>query len=159
MGKWKLFVASGYTYACPIDADTHPELSRFPDAVKYAVETFHTLESYAGSPLLKYRYRHMGKCNVDVEHANGITFGAGLRAYSFMERVDTVFSVFIPGLDHFRTANRHGTAVVDLRLGLLFKKRHRLVIHCTNIFNRFVALRPAKPEPPRGIGVQYEWVF
>jgi iron complex outermembrane receptor protein len=159
MGSWKLFIASGYTYACPIDADTHPELSRFVDATKYAVEKFATLEANAGSPLLKYRYRHMGKCNVDVEHSAGFTFGAGIRAYSFMERVDTVFSVFIPGLDHFRTTNRHGSAVVDVRLGILARKRHRLVVHCTNVFNRFVVLRPAKPEAPRGIGVQYEWVF
>jgi hypothetical protein len=159
LGSWKLFIASGYTYVCPIDADAHPELSRFVDATKYAIKTFNTLEPYADSPLLKYRYRHMGKCNVDVEHSSGFTFGAGLRAYSYMERVDTVFSVFIPGLDHFRQSNMHGTAVVDLRLGACIRKRHKLVVHCTNIFNRFVVLRPAKPEAPRGIGVQYEWVF
>jgi hypothetical protein len=89
LGSWKLFIASGYTHVCPIDADAHPELSRFVDATKYAIKTFNTLEPYADSPLLKYRYRHMGKCNVDVEHASGLTFGAGLRAYSFMERFHT----------------------------------------------------------------------
>jgi outer membrane receptor protein involved in Fe transport len=158
-GKWKMFVASGYTYVCPIDADSHPELSKFADAVRYSIETFAKQQSFAGSPLLKYRYRHMGKCNVDVEHESGFTVGAGLRTYSYMERVDTVFSVFIPGLDHYRQNNRKGSAVVDLRLGILARKRHRLVVHCTNVFNRFVALRPAKPEAPRGIGVSYEYVF
>jgi iron complex outermembrane receptor protein len=159
MGRWKLFIASGYTYACPVDADSHPELASFSETVKYAVESFASTQAYAGSPLLKYRYRHMGKCNVDVEHAAGITFGAGIRAYSFMERVDTVFSVFIPGLDHFRQTNRGTSAVVDLRIGVLARKKHRFVLHCTNLFNRFVALRPAKPEAPRGIGLAYEYVF
>ena len=159
MGKWKLFVASGYTYACPVDAETHPELAKFSETVKYAVESFSSQQAYPGSPLLKYRYRHMGKCNVDAEHSSGITFGAGLRAYSFMERVDTVFSVFIPGLDHFRQMNRGPSAVIDVRIGVLARKRHRFVLHCTNLLNRFVALRPAKPEAPRGVGFQYEWVF
>jgi len=159
MGAWKLFIASGYTYACPIDADNHPELSKFVDVVKYAVKSFASVESSSSSPLLKYRYRHMGKCNVDIEHSSGILFGAGLRAYSFMERVDTVFAVFIPGLDHFRQTNQKGTAVLDLRLGIQAHKRHRLVLHCTNVLNSFVALRPAKPESPRGVGFQYEWIF
>ncbi len=159
LGKWKLYVASGYTYACPIDADSHPELSTFMDAAKYAVESFTSVESGSGSPLLKYRYRHMGKCNVDIEHSSGVTIGAGLRAYSFMERVDTVFTVFIPGLNHFRQANQRGAALLDVRVGVLAGRRHRIVIHCTNLLNHFVALRPAKPEAPRGVGLQYEWVF
>ncbi len=159
IGRWKLYIASGYTYACPIDAETHPELSEFKDAVRYAIESFATPQPYAGSPILKYRYRHMGKCNVDAEHESGVMFGAGLRAYSFMERVDTVFSFFIPGLDHYRQNNRGPSAVIDVRLGVVARKRHRLVVHCTNIFNRLVALRPAKPEAPRGVGLQYEWTF
>jgi outer membrane receptor protein involved in Fe transport len=159
LGKWKLYVASGYTYACPLDATTYPELSTFHEAVKYAVQSFAKQRYYGGSPILKYRYRHMGKCNVDVEHTSGITMGAGLRVYSYMERVDSVFSFFIPGLDHFRENNRKASAIVDVRLGVVARKRHRLVLHCTNVFNRFVALRPAKPEPPRGIGLQYEWIF
>jgi hypothetical protein len=101
----------------------------------------------------------MAKCNADVEHASGLTAGVGLRAYGYMERVDTVFSFFIPGLDHYRQNNRHGSAVIDVRMGALIRKRHRVVVHCTNVFNRLVALRPAKPEAPRGIGISYEYVF
>jgi outer membrane receptor protein involved in Fe transport len=159
LGRCKLFITSGYTYACPIDADSHPELAGVLGAVGYAVESFGHLQSYAGSPLLKYRYRHMGKCNVDLDHEAGFTLGAGLRAYSYMERVDTVFSFFIPGLDHYRNTNRNPSAVVDVRLGALLRKHHRIVLHCTNLFNRFVALRPAKPEAPRGVGISYEWTF
>lgn len=159
MGPCKLYITSGYTYACPIDADSHPELAGVVAAAGYAVRTFGSIQSYADSPLLKYRYRHMGKCNIDIDHESGITLGAGLRTYSFMERVDTVFSFFIPGLDHFRRSNRNPSAVVDIRLGAVVRKRHRIVVHCTNVFNRFVALRPAKPEAPRGIGMQYEWTF
>lgn len=158
IGKWKLFVTSGYTYACPIDAELRPDLAKFGNAVKYAVESFNSIESNSNSPILKYRYRHMGKCNMDVEHASGINAGVGLRAYSFMERVDTVFSFFIPGLDHFRQTNRHGSMIIDLRIGYAYRK-HRLVLHCTNLLNAFVAMRPARPEPPRGIGFQYEWSF
>jgi len=159
LGKYKLNITSGYTYACPIDADTHPELAGFADAALFALQSFGKMQAYPESPLLKYRYRHMGKCNVDIEHEAGFTAGVGLRAYSFMERVDTVFTIFIPGLTHFRETNRHGSAVVDVRIGALIRKRHRIVLHCTNLTNRLVALRPGKAEAPRGVGLQYEWTF
>jgi iron complex outermembrane receptor protein len=159
IGRMKIILHSGYTYSCPVDVDSMPELKSFGRLVQYAAETFNTLESNSDSPILKYRYRHMGKCNVDVEHDRGFTAGVGLRAYSYMERVDSVFAFFIPGLDHYRRTNKKGSAIVDLRFGYALNDHHRIVIHCTNVFNRFVALRPAKPEAPRGIGVQYTMSF
>lgn len=159
IGRMKIILNSGYTYVCPVDVDSMPELKSFGRLVQYAAETFNTIESNSDSPILKYRYRHLGKCNLDIEHDNGISAGVGLRTYSYMERVDSVFSFFIPGLDHYRRTNRNGSAIVDVRFGYAFNDGHRLVLHCTNIFNRFVAVRPAKPEAPRGIGMQYTWSF
>jgi iron complex outermembrane receptor protein len=159
IGRMKIILNSGYTYICPVDVDSMPELKSFGRLVQYAAETFNTIESNSDSPILKYRYRHLGKCNLDIEHDNGISAGVGLRTYSYMERVDSVFSFFIPGLDHYRRTNRRGSAIMDLRFGYAFNDRHRLVLHCTNVFNRFVAVRPAKPEAPRGIGMQYTWSF
>jgi iron complex outermembrane receptor protein len=159
LGRMKLIIHGGYTYACPVDASLNPELQSFGKLVNYAVETFNTIESNANSAVLKYRYRHLVKCNLDIEHDNGITAGVGLRTYSYMERVDSVFTFFIPGLDHYRATNKHGSAIVDLRFGYTINDQHRIVLHCTNLFNRFVAVRPAKPEAPRGIGFQYTWSF
>jgi len=159
IGRMRIMLHSGYTYVCPVDVDLMPELKSFGRLVQYAVETFNTIESTSVSPVLKYRYRHLGKCNLDVEHDGGFSAGVGLRTYSYMERVDSVFSVFIPGLDHYRRTNKKGNAIVDLRFGYALNDHHRIVIHCTNVFNRFVALRPAKPEAPRGIGVQYTMSF
>jgi iron complex outermembrane receptor protein len=159
IGQWRILLQSGYTYVCPVDVDSMPELRSFGRLVGYAAESFNNIESTSASPVLKYRYRHLGKCNVDIEHDNGISVGVGLRTYSYMERVDSVFSFFIPGLDNFRRRNKNGSAIVDVRVGYAINDHHRVVIHCTNLFNRFVALRPAKPEAPRGLGIQYTLSF
>lgn len=159
IGDVKLWIHAGYTYNCPIDVSVDPDLESPWKHAVFAVSNFSTLLTNADSPILKYRYRHLGKCNVDAELESGWNAGFGIRTYSFMERVDSVFMVLIPGLENFRATNRNGSAIVDLRLGYAFNDHHRVVIHCTNLFNRFVAVRPAKPEAPRGIGLQYTWSF
>jgi outer membrane receptor for ferric coprogen and ferric-rhodotorulic acid len=76
-----------------------------------------------------------------------------------MEQVDIVFAWFIPGLTNYRAVNQRTNFIVDARCGYQFNENHRLTLHCTNLFNHFVALRPAKPEAPRGIGFQYQLNF
>jgi outer membrane receptor protein involved in Fe transport len=102
IGKWKVNLNGGYTYICPIDMNISPELKSFAPYVKYAIQSFATDERGAGTPILKYRYRHMGKFNIDAQSPEGFTIGAGIRAYSYMEKVDSIFEIFVPGLAQFR---------------------------------------------------------
>jgi hypothetical protein len=154
IGKWKVNLNGGYTYICPIDMNISPELKSFAPYVKYAIQSFATDERGAGTPILKYRYRHMGKFNIDAQSPEGFTIGAGIRAYSYMEKVDSIFEIFVPGLAQFRKDFSGPSAIIDIRGGYI-KNGHRFTLQITNITNAFVTIRPAKPEAPRGFMIQY----
>ena len=154
IGDWKVNLGGGYTYICPIDLNTAPELKSILPYAQYAVQSFAKDEHVAGSPVLKYRYRHMGKFNIDGQSPKGLTLGAGIRVYSYMEQVDSIFELFVPGLLDFRQNNGGPSAVIDARLGYM-KNGHRFTLQITNLTNAFVTIRPAKPEAPRGFMIQY----
>jgi iron complex outermembrane receptor protein len=159
IGDVKLIMNGGYSYICPVDVGVDSTLKDFGKFMKFAVNTFGHLQTAEDSPILKYRYRHMMKFNADIETSNGWSIGSGVRMYSYMEQVDIVFAWFIPGLTNYRAVNQRTNFIVDARCGYQFNENHRVTLHCTNLFNHFVALRPAKPEAPRGIGFQYQLNF
>jgi iron complex outermembrane receptor protein len=154
IGKWKVNLGGGYTYICPLDLNKAPELKSIISYSQYAIQSFSSDQHVAGSPILKYRYRHMGKFNIDAQSPEGLTFGAGIRVYSYMEQVDSIFELFVPGLAQFRKDFSGPSAIIDLRGGYL-KNGHRFTLQITNITNAFVTIRPAKPEAPRGFMFQY----
>jgi hypothetical protein len=71
-----------------------------------------------------------------------------------MEKVDSVFVVFVPGLAQFRKENGGPSTIFDIRGGYM-KNGHRFTLQITNLTNAFVTIRPAKPEAPRGFMIQY----
>jgi hypothetical protein len=96
----------------------------------------------------------MGKFNIDAQSPEGLTFGAGIRVYSYMEQVDSIFELFVPGLAQFRKDFSGPSAIIDIRGGYI-KNGHRFTLQITNVTNSFVTIRPAKPEAPRGFMFQY----
>ena len=71
-----------------------------------------------------------------------------------MEKVDSVFVVFVPGLAQYRKENGGPSTIIDIRGGYM-KNGHRFTLQITNVTNSFVTIRPAKPEAPRGFMFQY----
>ena len=154
IGNWKVNLGGGYTYISPVDLNIAPELKSLMPYTKYAIQSFAADERGPETPILKYRYRHMGKFNIDAQSPEGFTIGAGIRAYSYMEKVDSVFVVFVPGLAQYRKENGGPSTIFDIRGGYM-KNGHRFTLQITNVTNSFVTIRPAKPEAPRGFMFQY----
>ncbi|MCB1176074.1 MAG: TonB-dependent receptor, partial [Leptospiraceae bacterium] len=116
----------GYTYSYAANAEEDPELSGFLPVVKNAFKAFKISdEEYRAFNengeenilygMLRYRFRHTVKLdfNVDLEK---FSFGTNIRYYSFMDRVDAIFALFIPGIQDYRDSkNNKGDWVVDLR--------------------------------------------
>lgn len=155
LGGHEVQIHAGYTYLCPIDLSVNDSLRDIGRFYQFAVRSFQTLDASANSPFLRYRYRHMVKANADVETRWGFTLGAGMRAYSFMEKVDTILATIIPNLATYRAENPKGTAVFDVRIGWRFSERHQLSVQVLNVANTFLAIRPAKPEAPRTFLFQF----
>jgi outer membrane receptor protein involved in Fe transport len=149
-----LSIVGGYTYITPVDLSASDSLAKIGPFLKYAINSFNEVDASPNSPVLRYRYRHMVKLNADLTLKNGISFGAGFRSYSFMEKIDTVLALIVPGLAKFRAENTGFSVIADLRVGYQFKSDHKISFHVLNFTNSFVTIRPAKPEAPRTFVLQ-----
>ena len=151
IGDFSISTLAGYTYINPTAIN--------PDSAYLA--TFSNPESKT----LKYRNKHMGKIDFQVDYKK-IAFGMSLRYMSFMENVDLVFTVplagsieILPGYGDYRNARKTGDAICDARLSFAVTKSSRLSILMNNVFNREYSNRPGNVLPPRTIICQYALKF
>jgi iron complex outermembrane receptor protein len=138
IGTTVLNYYAGYTYINPIDLSSD------------------TLDDQ----ILKYRYRHSVKGDVEVivkKFNTGIT----LVYQSFMERIDPAFEEMIlgqeilPGLKEYRAENDHGAVIFDFRFGWQVTPSSAISLIAKNIFNQEYMGRPGDIQPPRNISLQY----
>ena len=151
IGDFSISTLAGYTYINPTAIN--------PDSAYLA--TFSNPESKT----LKYRNKHMGKIDFQVDYKK-IAFGMSLRYMSFMENVDLVFTVplagsieILPGYGDYRNARKTGDAICDARLSFAVTKSSRLSILMNNVFNREYSNRPGNVLPPRTVICQYALKF
>ena len=153
MGKIKevdVVTLIGYTYMNPISLNTDPSyVSNYSDS---------------GSNLLKYRFKHLVKADVELTYKN-FSFGFSTRYNSFMKNIDKVFEAdvigngtyFLPGLAEYRLLNNRGSFVVDLRVGYKFKQNYRIGFMVNNLLNAEYTSRPGDIQPPRTFLVQFQY--
>ncbi|MBA3284225.1 MAG: TonB-dependent receptor, partial [Nitrosopumilus sp.] len=141
MGGINITTMAGYTYIDPIQIDFDP-----------AVDTLHNTANYN---ILKYRFKHMMKADIEIEKWSFI-LGASGRYFSFMENIDEIFEfpLFIPGVRDFRAEHNDGDFILDLRAGYNFKNNTRLLFITKNALNRLYMGRPADIQPIRSFIVQ-----
>ena len=163
-------ILGGYTYVEPVSLqpdkiyaiDSAPG---GPQSLSY-VNTSMDTTNY----ILKYRFRHSAKIDVDVKIKKWNT-GFSVRYYGAMQNIDKAFydlevlTAFLPQLadirylDYWAANKENGVVVFDARIGYEFKKGNRIAVVVNNILNRSYSLRPMKIESPRTIAVQYLWKF
>ena len=137
-GKLPLTLFAGYTYMNPIDLSTD------------------TLENN----ILKYRYRHSFKANIDLE-VHQFSFGLTSVYRSFMERIDEAFEETIlgqeifPGLKEYRQENNTGHVLFDIRASYAFNKATKLSLIVKNLFNTEYMGRPGDIGTPLNFTFQF----
>jgi iron complex outermembrane receptor protein len=134
-----LQVLAGYTLMHPIQTDFDPATDTLKNSAKYNI--------------LKYRYRRLLKADVETGYKN-LTVGVSVRYNSFMENIDEVFNVLIPGVKNYRERNHKGDWVFDVRLFYAFLKYFDLGIIVKNLTNEEYVSRPADMQPPRSFVLQ-----
>lgn len=135
-----LSILTGYTYIDPKQLDFDEEKD--------------TLKNSASYNILKYRFRHIAKADIELSLFKNLDIGASMRYYSFMESIDKIFETSIAGVKHYREHHQYGDWVFDARLGYEFDRQLKIAFIVKNIFNHEFTGRPADMQPPRSFTLQ-----
>ncbi len=144
---------AGYTYMNPISLNLNKPyiLDYYGNEVTYSL-------SSSDTTMLKYRYKHMAKLDMEVVYKQ-LSVGGSFRYNSFMKNIDKIFTEeyiedMIPGINESREKFKNGDFIVDARLGYKFNNTVRFGFIVNNLLNREYMTRPATMMPPRTFAFQ-----
>jgi iron complex outermembrane receptor protein len=150
IGDFEIISLIGYTYMNPISLNNDSTY----------IESF----SDTTSGMLKYRFRHLAKADIEVNYKK-FSFGISCRYNSFMANIDKVFedniqgTFILPGLKEYRKIYNKGNLVFDARFAYKLNEKVRLSFIGNNIFNSEYSSRPGDIQPPRNFAVQAQIKF
>ena len=146
---------AGYTYMNPISLDLD-----YVYGDDYYEKPLTYISSGSDSTMLKYRYEHIAKTDVEIVYKD-ISIGGSMRYNSFMKNIDKIFtSPYLPaltgisGINQARDKFKDGDLIIDLRVGYQVTKTARLGFIVNNLLNREYMSRPANMMPPRTFAMQ-----
>lgn len=138
----------GYTYLNPRSLNTNPAyLATFSDT---------------SSRMLKYRFRHMFKADIQVSYKK-FSMGISCRYNSNMKNIDKVFeegvgdTELLVGMQHYRDIYNKGALVFDTRIMFEAYKNLKINLVTNNIFNAEYVSRPGDIQAPRNFVVQLQY--
>jgi outer membrane receptor protein involved in Fe transport len=151
IGDVEIISLIGYTYMNPISLNNDP--------------TYRLSNSDTTQNLLKYRFKHLAKADVEVNYKK-YSLGFSMRYNSYMSNIDRVFeeaiaggTYVLPGLKEYRQIYNKGNFVVDARIGYKISESYRIGFMVNNIFNAEVSSRPGDIQPPRNFLLQVQMKF
>jgi outer membrane receptor protein involved in Fe transport len=156
----------GYNYILP--------QTLTPDYV-YAKDTLFTQAEFSynstsldpSKKILKYRFLHNVKADVEVTFLKKIALGASAKYFSKIHNMDGViasleqatagpFMQSVLYMDYFRE-NQKGVWVFDARVSYNINEKHKIAVISANLLNKMYSLRPLKIEQPRTFMLQYTY--
>ena len=148
IGQVEIRSMIGYTYMNPISLNNN--------------KSYRATFSDTTTNILKYRFKHLAKADVEVEY-KGISLGFSGRYNSFMSNIDLVFeesisgTFILPGLKEYRKKNQQGSLVFDARIGYNIKENYRIGFVVNNILNTEYMGRPGDIQAPRSFVAQLQF--
>ena len=143
IGKVKTSILAGYTYSNPVYQD---------------FSLSDTLASSVNYNVLKYRFRHTGKLDIEGNF-KGVSLGVAMLYTSYMEAIDRVFNAVIPSVQAYRAANQNGALITNIRVSYQISEQFKASFICNNLLNKELMLRPGLLEAPRNIGLRIDAKF
>lgn len=162
IGKANVTITSGYTYMNPkiMNPDeVYATAYNFP--VDYiSKEITYKNSSSDTSGILKYRYNHLAKADIQSDWKKFYA-GGSVRYNSFMKNIDAIFETelfaqAIPGIKESRERNNDGDLIFDFRVGYRFSENVSLGFIVDNAFNEEYNPRPAQLGAPRTFTLQFK---
>ena len=160
IGQTEITILGSYTYTAPMIDDKN--YNYYQDSS--GAELSYLITSSDTSGLLKYRYEHLAKLDLNVER-NRLNCGLSIRLNSAMKNIDKVFesddleSVRPLGIKASRERLNGTNTIVDFRVGYLLSENNSMSFNIDNIFNREFLQRPASLGAPRTFSVLYKIKF
>lgn len=148
IGPLKVQALMGYTYMNPVSQNQD--------------STYRATFSDSSSNMLKYRFRHLGKVDVQITY-KGFSIGGSLRMNSFMTNIDATFEdgvlgqQILPGLKQYRVTHPSANYTYDARIGYEYKEHYRIGFIINNFLNSETMGRPGDINPPRSFLVQLSY--
>lgn len=180
IGKVTLNALCGYTYTRPvaqepdyayhISRDTVAPLLKLLQILPDTFLTFNNTSSDGANNILKYRFQHLVKCDVEAT-LGGFSLGVSYRYNSFMQNVDKAFltldtlpvegtPILPTGINKYRfVRNGKGDYVFDLRASYIINEGSKVAVIVQNLLNREYMIRPLLIESPRTLTIQYTMMF
>lgn len=155
IGPISITMLIGYTYLDPRQIDWSREKNLY-------IGNIYTGGTNTDSTnLLKYRFIHSGKANIDLSYKK-FNIGGSCRANSYMSNIDRFAGdneQQFPGNKAYREAHSKGDYVIDVRAGYQVTKTAKLAFVVNNVLNREVMGRPVDLLPPRVFITQFTFTF
>lgn len=152
IGDFEIISLIGYTYMNPISLNMDSSYTMW--------------NSDSTTNMLKYRFKHLAKADVEVNYKKKYSLGLSMRYNSFMRNIDKVFeepiagsTYILPGLKEYRQIYNGGNLVFDARIAYKFNDKYRVSFIANNILNAEVTSRPGDIQPPRNYAVQVQMKF
>ena len=101
IGNVPLYILAGYTYVYPANLSVDTTLKSPGKFLQYFWKSFNAEDPDVFATLLTYRFRHVAKLDVQAGF-KWVTLGMDLQYFSYMQKIDPVFELFIPGIKDFR---------------------------------------------------------
>jgi outer membrane receptor protein involved in Fe transport len=161
--KSDLTFLCGYTYIVP--KTLTPNYVYAKDSLN-SIYTYNATSLDSSSKILKYRFLHNVKIDMEYTFAKKLSIGFSAKYYSKIVNMDRVIKDFeeltqalsfmqnLRYMDYFNS-HRNGNWIFDARISYLLNDKHRFALIGSNILNKTYSLRPLKIEPPRTVMIQY----
>ena len=165
IGDVEINILGSYTYTSPYIDDIHNIYNEYisvinGDSISNPVSYYTT--SIDTSGILKYRYEHLGKLDVNLQK-NRLSLGFSLRYNSAMKNIDLIFNepLFELSLGTKTAWDRlnEDNTIIDARIGYDLSEDSRISFNIDNILNREYLQRPASLGAPRTYSLLYKLKF
>ncbi|MAZ31404.1 MAG: hypothetical protein CMP57_04835 [Flavobacteriales bacterium] len=167
IGKTKIQILGGYTYTNPQIDDINYVYDEYlkgydEDSIPEYNPISYLTTSSDTSGVLKYRYRHLFKFDINLER-NRFSSGLSMRFNSQMENIDIafiepLFNIYLGTATAWENLNRD-LMLLDFRVGYDITEDTRILLNVDNVFNSEQSLRPASLSAPRTYSVLLRMIF
>jgi len=181
IGNFEIRLLAGHTFTVPVAmTPDNVVATRYIDdkgilwdewnenIIDTLIITYKNSSSDTTNDILKYRYEHLTKVDVNVLYKK-FAFGASYRFTSFMRNVDKVFldldegsgiqffdGVLPTGISNYRDSkNGKGDYVIDIRVRYELSETVKVSFIVNNLLNREYMIRPLTIEAPRTGQLQF----